>query len=120
MSVSTPPIRAYEKLLGLKRNPFKALSLISPEEASSLFVKQEGDGLLLAMIAETIAGSGSAFIALTGPKGSGRTHRLMVIEDTIEKAGGEVLYFDVAMASGPDILDRLIKTAMSLSAGITV
>jgi len=120
LSVSTPPIRAYEKLLGLKRNPFKALSLISPEEASSLFVKQEGDGLLLAMIAETIAGSGSAFIALTGPKGSGRTHRLMVIEDTIEKAGGEVLYFDVAMASGPDILDRLIKTAMSLSAGITV
>ena len=120
MSVSTPPIRAYEKLLGLKRNPFKALSLISPEEASSLFVKQEGDGLLLAMVAETIAGSGSAFIALTGPKGSGRTHRLMVIEDTIEKADGEVLYFDVAMASGPDILDMLIKTAMSLSAGITV
>ena len=120
MSIATPPVRAYEKLLGLKRNPFKALSLISPEEASSLFVKQEGDGLLLAMVAETIAGSGSAFIALTGPKGSGRTHRLMVIEDTIEKAGGEVLYFDVAMASGPDILDRLVKTAMSLSAGITV
>ncbi len=120
MSIPTPPIRAYEKLLGLKRNPFKALSLISPDEASSLFVKQEGDGLLLAMVAETIAGSGSAFIALTGPKGSGRTHRMLVIEDTIEKAGGEVLYFDVAMASGPDILDRLIKTAMSLSSGITV
>jgi len=120
LSIPTPPIRAYEKLLGLKRNPFKALSLISPDEASSLFVKQEGDGLLLAMVAETIAGSGSAFIALTGPKGSGRTHRMLVIEDTIEKAGGEVLYFDVAMASGPDILDRLIKTAMSLSSGITV
>ena len=120
MSISTSPIRAYEKLLGLKRNPFKTLSIISPEEASALFVKQEGDGLLLAMVAETIAGSGSAFIALTGPKGSGRTHRLMVIEDSIERAGGKVLYFDVAMASGPDILDRLIKTAMSLSAGIAV
>ncbi len=118
LSAPIPPIRAYEKLLGLKGNPFKALSMISPEEATSLFVKQEGDGLLLAMVAETIAGSGSTFIALVGPKGIGRTHRLMVIEDAIEKAGGEALYFDVALASGQDILDRLIKAAMSLSMGI--
>ena len=115
----TPTPQAYEKTLGLKGNPFKRLAPLDPKEATLLFVKQEQDRLLLAMIAEAISGSGSTFVALTGPKGCGRTHRLMVMQDFIARADGSPMYFDISLTSGSGLIDQLVRVAVQRSGSIT-
>jgi len=109
----------YHQLLGLYRNPFLRSSIIELEDPSAIFSKQWVDDILDSLAAEAMSGVASAFVALTGPPGSGRSLRLHLLKYSYARADLEAIYQEVSVVEGPDIIDSLLTTSYERSRSIT-
>ncbi len=109
----------YARLLGLYRNPFLRTSIIELEDPTAIFTKQWIDDILDSLAAEAMSGVASAFVAITGPPGSGRTIRLNMLNFSYNKADLDSIFQEVSVVEGPDIIDDLLIAAYSKSRKIT-
>ncbi len=116
MSAASPS--RYYKLLGLHRNPFVRSSIIELEDPSAIFSKQWIDDILDSLAAESMSGVASAFVALTGPPGSGRSLRLHLLKYSYTRADLEAIYQEVSVVEGPDIIDSLLISSYERSRSV--
>ncbi|MCD6244169.1 MAG: hypothetical protein J7J65_02905 [Candidatus Korarchaeota archaeon] len=117
MSTASPS--NYAQLLGLYRNPFLRSSIIELEDPTAIFSKQWIDDILDSLAAEAMSGVASAFVALTGPPGSGRSLRLHLLNYSYNTADLESIYQEISVVEGPDIIDDLLVTSYGVSRSIT-
>ncbi len=117
MSTASPS--NYAQLLGLYRNPFLKSSIIELEDPTAIFSKQWIDDILDSLAAEAMSGVASAFVALTGPPGSGRSLRLHLLNYSYNIADLESIYQEISVVEGPDIIDDLLVTSYDISKSIT-
>ncbi len=117
MSTASPS--NYAQLLGLYRNPFLRSSIIEIEDPTAIFSKQWIDDILDSLAAEAMSGVASAFVALTGPPGSGRSLRLHLLNYSYNIADLESIYQEISVVEGPDIIDDLLITSYDISRSIT-
>jgi len=117
--VSTASPSNYAQLLGLYRNPFLRSSIIELEDPTAIFSKQWIDDILDSLAAEAMSGVASAFVALTGPPGSGRSLRLHLLNYSYNTADLESIYQEISVVEGPDIIDDLLVTSYGVSRSIT-
>ncbi len=89
------------------------------EDPSSIFSKQWVDDILDSLAAEAMSGVASAFVALTGPPGSGRSLRLHLLKFSYTNAELDSIYQEISVVEGPDIIDNLLITSYELSRSIT-
>ncbi len=115
--MSTSPSHYY-RLLGLHRNPFLRSSIIELEDPSAIFSKQWVDDILDSLAAEAMSGVASAFVALTGPPGSGRSLRLHLLNYSYTKADLEAIYQEVSVVEGPDVVDDLLISSYERSRSV--
>ncbi len=94
-------------------------SIIELEDPSSIFSKQWVDDILDSLAAEAMSGVASAFVALTGPPGSGRSLRLHLLKFSYTNAELDSIYQEISVVEGPDIIDNLLITSYELSRSIT-
>ncbi len=100
-----------ELLLGLRRNPFVESSLLGMESPLSLLVETEIDPPLYSYVEDALSGMGSAFVAITGPPGSGRSFRLACIAQRCGEEGARHILYEVNPLEGPDAIDDLLNLA---------
>ncbi len=116
MSAASPS--HYYRLLGLHRNPFVRSSIVELEDPSAIFSKQWVDDILDSLAAEAMSGVASAFVALTGPPGSGRSLRLHLLKYSYTRADLEAIYQEVSVVEGPDIIDSLLISSYERSRSV--
>ncbi len=110
--------RSLEVILGLSRNPFTPLADFDPELARQMFVPLQPDSGLFAMASDTLAGTGSAFVAVVGEPGMGRTSRLNVLAHDFWESEGEYILYEVNPLEGPDAIDDLLSFTYERSRSI--
>ncbi len=116
MSTASPS--QYYRLLGLHRNPFIRSSIIELEDPDAVFNKQWVDDVLDSLAAEAMSGVASAFVALTGPPGSGRSLRLHLLNYSYTRADLEAIYQEVSVVEGPDIVDSILISSYERSRSV--
>lgn len=110
--------RSLEVILGLSRNPFTPLADFDPELTRQMFVPLAQDSSLHAMASDTLAGTGSAFVAVVGGPGMGRTTRLNVLAHDFWESEGEYILYEVSPLEGPDAIDDLLSFTYERSRSI--
>ena len=107
------PTGNYDRY-GLTGNPFRELASENLEDVTIYHVNQESDALLRSVREEVLDKENRAVVAVTGPQGAGKTHRLLVMAAEAKEHKGFVVYYDITSKS-PWVLKGLV-TAFEKSA----
>ena len=107
-----------ELYLGLSKNPFSSISILDMDNPLELFVPLQPDEDLGYLVDEALRMVGSAFVAITGPPGSGRSIRLEATYWKFSAEGGTPILYEVSPIEGPDAIDDVLNTAYGLSRGV--
>ncbi len=88
------PSGSYERY-GLTGNPFRELASENLEDVAIYHVDQAADAALRTIREEVLDRENRAVVAVTGPQGVGKTHRLLVTAAEARERKAFVVYFDV-------------------------
>ncbi len=85
---------SYDKY-GLISNPFSKLASEGINDFGDIHVRQDADSMLRNILNDVVEGGSSSAISLTGPLGAGKTQRLKMISNEVERKNGKTIFIRV-------------------------